>query len=268
MEKIIILGTGSGITINCYTLSALLENNKGNYLLIDTGSGNQILNHLKMKNIDINRIHDIFLSHKHIDHLWGIIPLLRYIMQQYSKHNYSGILNIYCAEEIKEIVDMFIRETFHKAHEDLYKEIAKYHFCEDGKKFNIIGYEVETIDTESIECTQYGFKTTLNSGKTLAFLGDVPCSKNVYSRIKNLDWVLHEAMCLEKDKEKVKPHEKNHSTVKDVAIAMNNLNVKKLLLWHCIDNDIENRKELFTKEAKEYFQGNVYVPDDLDEIEL
>lgn len=79
MEKIIVLGTGSGITINCYSLSALLENNKGDYLLIDTGSGNQILNQLNTKNIDINKIHDIFISHKHIDHLWGIIPLLRYI---------------------------------------------------------------------------------------------------------------------------------------------------------------------------------------------
>lgn len=44
--------------------------------------------------------------------------------------------------------------------------------------------------------------------------------------------------------------------------------VKNLLLWHCIDNDIENRKELFTKETKEYFYGNVFVPDDLDEISL
>lgn len=268
MEKIIVLGTGSGITINCYSLSALLENNEGNYLLIDTGSGNQILNHLRMKNIDINKIHDIFISHKHIDHLWGIIPLLRYIMQQYSKYNYSGFLNIYCAEEIKQIIDMFIRETFHKAHKDLYKEIVKYYFCEDGKKYNIISYEVEAIDTESIECTQYGFKTILNSGKTLAFLGDVPCSKNVYSRIKNFDWILHEAMCLEEYKERIKPHEKNHSTVKDVAIVMNNLNIKNLLLWHCVDNNIETRKGLFTKEAKEYFSGNVYVPNDLDEIEL
>lgn len=75
-------------------------------------------------------------------------------------------------------------------------------------------------------------------------------------------------MCLEKDKEKVKPHEKNHSTVKEVAIIMNKLNIKNLLLWHCIDNDIDNRKELFTKEAKEYFRGNVCVPDDLNEIEL
>ena len=57
MEKIIVLGTGSGITINCYSLSALLENNEGNYLLIDTGSGNQILNHLKAKNININNFY-------------------------------------------------------------------------------------------------------------------------------------------------------------------------------------------------------------------
>ncbi len=49
---------------------------------------------------------------------------------------------------------------------------------------------------------------------------------------------------------------------------MNTLNIKNLLLWHCIDNNIETRKELFTKEAKEYFNGNVYVPNDLDEIEL
>lgn len=101
MEKLIVLGTGSGLTINCYSLSALLENTNGNYFLIDTGSGNQILNHLKAKNININKIHDIFISHKHIDHLWGIIPLLRYIMQQHRKSNYDGILNIYCAEEIK-----------------------------------------------------------------------------------------------------------------------------------------------------------------------
>lgn len=268
MEKIIVLGTGAGITINCYSLSAILENNKGEYWLIDTGSGNQILNQLVAKNIDISNIHDIFISHRHMDHLWGIIPLLRYIMQQYRKGDYEGIVNIYCEEEIKKIVDMFIKAIFHHNHENLYKQIVKYHLCEDGKKINIIGYEVEAINTESIECTQYGFKTTLNSGKTLAFLGDVPCSKNVYTRIKNSDWVLHEAMCLESQKDKVKPYEKNHSTVKDVATIMETLNIKNLLLWHCIDDDIEMRKKLFTKEAQEYFSGNVYVPDDLDEIEL
>lgn len=75
-------------------------------------------------------------------------------------------------------------------------------------------------------------------------------------------------MCLEEQKDKIKPHEKNHSTVKDVATVMNDLKIKNLLLWHCIDSNIKIRKELFTKEAKEYFCGNVFVPNDLDEIEL
>lgn len=81
-------------------------------MLVDTGSGNQILNQLKAKNIDIDKIHDIFISHKHIDHLLGIIPLLRYIMQQHRMKRYNGKLNIYCDDEIKEIIDTFTSATF------------------------------------------------------------------------------------------------------------------------------------------------------------
>jgi ribonuclease Z len=268
MEKLIVLGTSAGVSINCYGLSALLEDDTGDCVLIDTGSGNQLLNHLKEKRIDINKVHNIFISHRHIDHLLGLIPLLRYIFQQYGKNNYSGEVNIYCAEEIKNIVDGFVYATFHKAHADLYNKIVRFQFCKDGKVFKILEYEFEAIDTRPIEGAQYGFKTTLGSGKTLAFLGDVPCSKYIYSRIKNLDWVLHEAMCLEGDKDRIKPHEKQHSTVKDVALTMNELNIKNLVLWHCVDENIEMRKELFTKEAKKYFSGNVYVPNDLDEVEL
>ena len=137
MEKIIVLGTGAGISINCYSTCFLLENDD-KYMLVDTGSGNQILNQLKSKNIDIDKIHDIFISHKHIDHLLGIIPLLRYIMQQHRMKRYNGKLNIYCDDEIKEIIDTFMSATFHKVHIDLYKELVIYNFCKDYKKFSMI----------------------------------------------------------------------------------------------------------------------------------
>ena len=73
---------------------------------------------------------------------------------------------------------------------------------------------------------------------------------------------------MESEEEIFHPHEINHSTVKDVAEKMQNLGVKNLVLWHTKDNCIEKRKELYTKEAKEYFEGKVYVPEDLDVIEL
>lgn len=267
MEKIIVLGTGAGMSINCYSTCFLLENND-KYMLVDTGSGNQILNHLQAKNINIDKIHDIFISHKHIDHLLGIIPLLRYIMQQHRRNNYNGILNIYCDSEIKEIIDTFIASTFHKSHENLYKEMVKYNFCKDYERFSIIGYNLETIDVHSIEGSQFGFKTLLGNGKTLAFLGDVPCSEYIYDRIKDFDWILHESFCLEAEEPIFKAREKNHSTVKDVAEKMENLKIKNLVLWHTIDNDIKRRKTLYTDEVKKYFSGNVYVPNDLEEIIL
>lgn len=267
MEKIIVLGTGSGITVNCYSTCFLLQKDE-RCLLVDTGSGNQLLNNIKASKININQIHDLFISHKHIDHLLGIFPFLRKMCQEMRKNNYSGILNIYCDKEIKSIVDTFISSTFHGVHENQYKEYVKYHFLEEGQKLNIIDYDVEVLDLYSKECIQYGFKTKLNNGKEIAFLGDVPCSEKNYDKIRDIDWVLHEAMCLEKEEPIIKAREKNHSLVKDVAENMQKLNVKNLVMWHTADNNIKERKKLYTDEAKKYFKGNVYIPDDLEIIEL
>lgn len=185
-----------------------------------------------------------------------------------SRNQYEGNFNIYCDKEIKQIVDTFIASTFHEDHERQYKENVNYIFLENQQKLNIIGYDIEVLDLYSTECIQYGFKTKLNNGKELVFLGDVPCSENIYDKVRNVHWMLHEAMCLEKEEKIIKAHEKNHSTVKDVAEIAQNLNVKNLVLWHTWDNDVKQRKELYTSEAKQYFDGNVYIPNDLEEIEL
>ena len=99
-------------------------------------------------------------------------------------------------------------------------------------------------------------------------MGDVPCSDKLYDKIRNTDWVLHEVFCLESEEAKFKAREKFHSTVKDVAQKMEMLNVKNIVSWHTMDNNIQHRKELYTKEAKEFFGGNVYVPNDLEIIEI
>lgn len=48
---------------------------------------------------------------------------------------------------------------------------------------------------------------------------------------------------------------------------MNTLNIQNLILFHTEDTH-ENKKELYTEEAKKYFDNNIIVPNDLDEIEL
>lgn len=267
MEKIIVLGTGSGTTTNCFNTCFLLQN-EDKYLLVDTGGGSQVINQLKKVNVNIESIHDVFISHKHIDHLLGIFYVLRVVIKQILKNKYIGNLNIYCSKEVEVIIDRFVKDTFYEEYIEKYSSQVIFHIINDNKKINIIDYEMEMLDLYSLEGIQFGFRTKLNNNKILTFLGDVPCSSKLYSKIKNDDWVLHEVFCQDSEKEKFKPHQKGHSTVKDVCEIMEELQVNSLVIWHTQDNDIKNRKKLYTEEGKQYFSGNLYVPNDLEVINL
>ena len=74
--------------------------------------------------------------------------------------------------------------------------------------------------------------------------------------------------CLYADRERYKPYEKHHSTALDAGELAQTLGIKNLLLYHTEDDHLSSRKELYTAEAKEKFCGNVYVPDDMEIIEL
>ena len=59
-----------------------------------------------------------------------------------------------------------------------------------------------------------------------------------------------------------------HSTAKDASELAEQLGVQNLILYHTEDKNIARRKELYTEEGKKYFSGNLYVPEDLEKIEL
>ena len=46
------------------------------------------------------------------------------------------------------------------------------------------------------------------------------------------------------------------------------LNIKNLILYHTEESHKDERQELYTKEAKKYFNGNVIVPNDLEIIDI
>ena len=50
--------------------------------------------------------------------------------------------------------------------------------------------------------------------------------------------------------------------------VLQQLGVQNLILYHTEDKNIARRKELYTEEGKKYFSGNLYVPEDLEKIEL
>lgn len=61
--KLTILGTGNATVTECYnTCFALSDGNR--HFLVDTGGGNRILKVLKDTGIQLEDIHDIFITHE------------------------------------------------------------------------------------------------------------------------------------------------------------------------------------------------------------
>jgi Metal-dependent hydrolases of the beta-lactamase superfamily III len=267
MNKLYVLGTGNAMVTKCYNTCFTIWNGKEHFL-VDTGGGNGILSIFENLNIDINNIHNIFISHKHTDHLLGLFWIIRKICSSLVNGTYIGVLNIYCHNElvttINTISNLIIQNKFLKLFGTKINIIP----VQDREIINICEHEIQFVDINSIKDLQYGFIAKLNDGTKLAFLGDEPYKNNFDDLIKGSDWLLNEAFCLYNQRDIFKPYEKSHNTVKDTSEIAQKLNIKNLILWHTEDKNIKCRKDLYTKEAKQYFDGNVVVPNDLDIINL
>lgn len=267
MEKITILGTGSAMVTKCYNTCFTLSNDNEHFL-IDAGGGNTILSNLEKSNISINNIHNMFISHNHNDHILGSVWVIRAVAQSILNKKYDGNLDIYCHKDsidaIKTICSFVLQKKFLKLFNNriIFNEII------DNYTTTILDRPITFFDIQSTKDLQHGFKTTLINGKSLTFLGDEPYRETVKTYCKDVDYLFHEAFCLYSQREIFKPYEKHHATAKDACKNAQGLNVKNIILYHTEDKNLENRKDLYINEGKEEFNGNIYMPDDLDVIEL
>jgi len=138
MERITVLGTGTATVIDnyntCFTLSDSEE-----HFLVDTGGGNRILGQFKKANIDLTKVHNIFISHKHIDHLFGMLWIYRFVDLSMQKGTYEGNLNIYCHDEVAKIIREQIHTLLRKSQQQF---IDKRIFINDTKLISLISCSV------------------------------------------------------------------------------------------------------------------------------
>lgn len=135
---------------------------------------------------------------------------------------------------------------------------------DDCDKHTINGIDFEFFDIQARGTKQFGFECNLNDNR-IVFLGDETLNPILSERVKNADYVMHEAFCLDQEENIFHAYEKNHSTALSSAKVMECLNVKNLILYHTEESH-HNKKELYSKEAESVFSGNVIVPDDMEEI--
>lgn len=263
--KLTILGTGNAAVSECYNTCFVLSD-KEEYFLVDAGGGNKILKLLKDAGIELEDIHNIFVTHEHIDHVLGVIWLIRMIGQRMNQGKYEGDLRIYCHQELAEKIQTIASLTIQKKVCRHMGERIQFVKVESGEQREIMGCTVTFFDIASTKAKQFGFTMKLKNGGKFTCVGDEPYNEANYEYVKGSSWLLHEAFCLYAEADKFKPYEKHHSTVKEACQLAEELGVPNLLLYHTEETHLKERKELYTAEGQEYYHGNLYVPDDMEEF--
>lgn len=265
--KITMLGTGNALATECFNTCFILSSESGNFMT-DSGGGNAILHQIKHAGFTLNDIHDIFITHSHIDHLLGLIWVIRIAAQMMNRGNYAGDINIYSHDDVIPLIyDMAGKLLLPYQYEFIGKRIHL-HTVKHNDTRNIIGHDVKFFDIHSERTKQFGFVMSYDGGKRFVYTGDEPCKNSSYDYVLGCDWLMHESFCLHSQAEIFRPYEKHHSTVMDACEVAQKLRVKNLILTHTEDSDLERRKEKYTLEGRKYFGGNIFIPDDLETLTL
>lgn len=283
--KLTMLGTGNAMVTNCYNTCFAFEED-GRCFLVDAGGGNTILRRLREAGIDWKQTRDIFVTHKHIDHILGIVWMMRIFCQNMKRGSCNGEARIYAHREVVEILQNLAATLLQKNQADYIRlqtlperkagnEAAfqaetclRLIIVEDGEMTQILGHPVTFFDIHSTKAKQFGFTLEFAPKRRLTCCGDEPYNEAEYLYAKDSEWLLHEAFCLYEQADVFHPYEKHHSTAKDAALLAEQLGVKHLLLYHTEDKNLARRRELYKAEARQQFQGEVHVPEDLESYEL
>lgn len=266
--KLTVLGTGHGTATECYNTCFTISQGK-EYFLIDAGGGNGILKQLKSVEILPEHLVGMFISHTHTDHIMGAIWIVRIVARKYLVEDYEKTFTIYGNDKvikaIRQVCDAVLPEKFNKLFDHKIKLVE----VDTGDTVEILGNDVTFFDINAKKVKQMGFYMWLNKEEKFTFIGDEVCQETTEKYIENSKWLFADAYMAGKEAEEYNPIKRHHhSTVRFVANLCQRLHVKNVILSHTIDTNLQTRKKDFTEDAKKYFDGNVFVPDDLDIIEI
>lgn len=266
-SKITMLGTGNAGATRCYNTCFVLESGRDR-LLVDAGGGNGILRQLNDAGIALKQIHHLFFTHTHTDHILGCVWVIRMAMQKLNSGKYDGPLHVYSHKKgidaLRQICQLTlpIKVTRHL------DSMVVFHELQDREQFEIGAIRMQAFDIQSKKELQFGFRAELPDGKSLVCLGDEPYNPECADMLAGADWLMSESFCLYSERDIYKPYEKYHSTATDAARLAQETGIRNLIIYHTVDAELATRKERFTAEAKQYYDGNIVVPDDLEIIKL
>ena len=266
---VVMLGTGSAMPVRSYNTCFAVCCPDGATWLVDAGGGNGIFAALDRAGIAPDAVDCLFVSHVHTDHIFGAVWLIRALIGRRIDGRYDRRLRLYGNRDVIHALTEICRLTFLESYFRRLREVVDMIEVAAGDTVEDQGgIMVEFFDAGSVNVAQTAMKMRFSpDGPVLAILGDEALTERNIDCVRGVDWLMCGAFCRYADRERFRPYEKHHHTVRDVARLAEVAAVKNLVLYHSEDAT-PCKRELYTAEAARYFSGNIFVPADGDIITL
>jgi ribonuclease Z len=223
-----VLGSNAAIPANNRNLSAHLLNANERFFLIDCGEGAQF--QLRKYHLSFQRIKDVFISHLHGDHFFGLIGLLNSMHLLGRKEE----LHLYAPHMLDEIIDlqMEVSQTklnypliFHPLPMDHYELIL------DQERISVHCFPLR----HSIPACGFIFREKnpprkVTAARSYAYCSDTAYSEQIIPFIREVSLLYHEATFMQDLA--ASAADKLHSTTMEAATIAAKASVKKLLIGH------------------------------------
>lgn len=264
--EVTFLGTGCALVLKRYNTCFLLEDGE-NRLLVDAGGGNEILVRLDKLGVPVTSLGAMYVTHSHSDHILGTPWVIRAVATAMAEEGYTGTFTVAgCKQtlsDVRSICQMILGKKLTKYFDSqiLFREVT------DGEELVLAGFPITAFDIGSKKMQQFGFRLALPDGETLCFAGDEPVKPSTEIYARNAKWLFSEAYCLYEDRDIYKPYERSHVTSLDAGRLAQEMGAANLVIYHTEDYG-PDRKERMTREARRVYAGNIFVPEDLETIEL
>jgi ribonuclease BN (tRNA processing enzyme) len=268
--RVWLLGTGGATNEVRHQACLLVEWGAGadtGRVLLDTGSGMEVVRQLVRMGCPPTAIDDIFVSHQHVDHVGGLEPLLLWRVVQSLRE--AGCpprrhTRVYAEPRVLAVIGQIL-DTLASAVPRLYAGTLRWLPSPDGATFELpAGGRLRTflVDHQPADGGAMGCVVERDAVK-LVYSGDTRPTPRLVEFAQNADLLVYEAGGLDEDAAEV--HRQGHSTAGDAGRAARTAGVGRLVLAHLPS---EHLAEPMLAEARAAFDGPVEMAVDLALVEL
>lgn len=264
--RVWLLGTGGAANERRRQASLLIgwgDESSGGRLLLDTGSGLDVVRQLVTAGCSPTAVRDIFVSHQHVDHVGGLEPLLLWTVLRVLRETGGGPkeeTRVHGEPRVLADIERLL-DAVASAVPRLFDGKLRLVPVTDGAAVPLRGGARLTaflVEHQPVGGGAMGCVVELD-GVRIAYSGDTRPARRLVETAQGVELLVHEAAGL--DDRAAEIHAQGHSTAGDAGRAAKEAGVGRLILTHLPADDAVTQRML--AEARAAFGGPVELASDL-----